>query len=175
MYCNAKGMIRWDRRSCLEVFTRKQLCESLFFNKVAGLRPATLLKKRLWHKCFPINFVKFLRTPFYKEHLFTKNTSDGCFCWESGSTSKICSFRIIIIISNFRIIIIIINIKFSLGLVFLAFLGYKGFFEWLSNHFCLWLATYWLSTLLDLFILIQLMFFKFLLWINYYETWTFNI
>ena len=29
-----------------------------------GLRPATLLKKRLWHRCFPVNFVKFLRTPF---------------------------------------------------------------------------------------------------------------
>ena len=27
-------------------------------------RPATLLKKRLWHRCFPVNFVKFLRTPF---------------------------------------------------------------------------------------------------------------
>ena len=37
--------------------------ESLF-NKVAGLRPATLLQKRLWHKCFPVNFAKFLRTPF---------------------------------------------------------------------------------------------------------------
>ena len=24
---------------------------------------ATLLKKRLWHKCFPVNFAKFLRTP----------------------------------------------------------------------------------------------------------------
>ena len=23
-----------------------------------------LLKKRLWHRCFPVNFVKFLRTPF---------------------------------------------------------------------------------------------------------------
>ena len=34
------------------------------FNKVAGLRPATLLKKRLWHRCFPVNFAKFLRTPF---------------------------------------------------------------------------------------------------------------
>ena len=45
-------------------FTGKQLCQSLFFNKVAGLRPATLLKKRLWHSCFPVNFVKFLRTPF---------------------------------------------------------------------------------------------------------------
>ena len=42
---------------------------SLFFNKVAGLRPATLLKKRLWHRCFPVDFVKFLRTPFFTEHL----------------------------------------------------------------------------------------------------------
>ena len=31
-----------------------------------GLEPATLLKKRLWHRCFPVNFVKFLRTPFLK-------------------------------------------------------------------------------------------------------------
>ena len=30
---------------------------------VAG-RPATLLKQRLWHRCFSVNFVKFLRTPF---------------------------------------------------------------------------------------------------------------
>ena len=30
----------------------------------------TLLKKRSWHKCFPANFVKFLRTPFLKEHLW---------------------------------------------------------------------------------------------------------
>ena len=37
--------------------------------KVAGLRPATLLKKRLWHCCFPVNFVKFLRAPFLTEHL----------------------------------------------------------------------------------------------------------
>ena len=28
-------------------FPGKHLCQSLFFNKVAGLRPATLLKKRL--------------------------------------------------------------------------------------------------------------------------------
>ena len=27
-------------------------------------RPATLLKKRIWHKCFPVNFAKFLRAPF---------------------------------------------------------------------------------------------------------------
>ena len=42
-------------------FTGKHLGRGLFFNKVAGLRPAALLKK---------NFEKFLRTPFYIEHLW---------------------------------------------------------------------------------------------------------
>ena len=32
-------------------------------------RPATLLKKKLWHRCFPVNLAKFLRTPFLTEHL----------------------------------------------------------------------------------------------------------
>ena len=32
--------------------------------------PATLLKKRLWHRCLPVNFVKFLRTLFLTEHLW---------------------------------------------------------------------------------------------------------
>ena len=45
-------------------FTGKHMCQSLFFNKVADLRVATLLKKRLWHRYFPVNFAKFLRTPF---------------------------------------------------------------------------------------------------------------
>ena len=30
--------------------------------------PATLSKKRLWHRCFPVNFTKFLRTTFFTEH-----------------------------------------------------------------------------------------------------------
>ena len=50
-------------------FTGKHLCQSLFFNKVAGLRPATLLKKKLWYRCFLMNFGKFSRTPFFIEHL----------------------------------------------------------------------------------------------------------
>ena len=45
-------------------FTGKQLCQNLFFNKVAALMPATLLKKELWHRYFPVNFAKFLKTPF---------------------------------------------------------------------------------------------------------------
>ena len=49
--------------------TGKHLCHSLFFNEVADLRPATSLKKRLWHRYFPVNFAKFLRKAF-KEHIW---------------------------------------------------------------------------------------------------------
>ena len=45
-------------------FSGKHLCQRLFFNKVEGLRPATLLKKSLWHRYFPVNFAKFLKIPF---------------------------------------------------------------------------------------------------------------
>ena len=45
-------------------FIPKHRCQSLFFNKVAGLRSATLLKKTLWQRCFPVNVPKILRTPF---------------------------------------------------------------------------------------------------------------
>ena len=67
-----------DRSSRPEVFSKKSVLrkfakftekhQSLFFNKVAGLRSATLLKNRLWQACFPVNFAKFLRTPFFTEH-----------------------------------------------------------------------------------------------------------
>ena len=50
-------------------FTGKHLCHSFFFHKVANLRPATLLKMRLWHRCVTVNFAKFLRTSFFTEHL----------------------------------------------------------------------------------------------------------
>ena len=55
----SKGVLR-----NFEKFIRKHLCQSLFFNKVAGLTLSTLLKQRLWHGCFPVNFTKFLRTSF---------------------------------------------------------------------------------------------------------------
>ena len=59
-----KGVLRNFRK-----FTGIHLCQSLFVNKLASLRPATLLKKRLWHRCVPMNFVKFLGTPFFIEKL----------------------------------------------------------------------------------------------------------
>ena len=53
VFCK-KGVVRNFAK-----FTGKHLCQSLFFNKVAGLRPTT----------FPANFAKFLRTPCFIEHL----------------------------------------------------------------------------------------------------------
>ena len=79
--CPFRNVVYNLRRSFPEVFYRKgvlrnfakltgkHLCQSLFFNKVAGVRPATLFKKRLWYRCFPVNLAKFLRTPFHIEHL----------------------------------------------------------------------------------------------------------
>ena len=49
-------------------FTGKHLCQGLFFNKVA--KACNLLKKSLRHRCFPVNFAKFPRTPFFTEHLW---------------------------------------------------------------------------------------------------------
>ena len=49
VFCK-KGVLRKFAK-----FLGKHLCQSLFFNKVAGL---------------PVNFVKFLRTSFFIEHLW---------------------------------------------------------------------------------------------------------
>ena len=42
------------------------------------------LKKRIWHRCFPVNFAKFLRTPFLQ------NTSGGCF-WRDNREPAVSS------------------------------------------------------------------------------------
>ena len=50
-------------------FTGKHLCQNLFFNKNAGLRPATLLKKRIWHRYFTCEFCEISENTFFTEHL----------------------------------------------------------------------------------------------------------
>ena len=47
------------------LLSRQNFLRFLIFFKVS----AKILKKRLWHRCFPVNFAKFLRT------LFLRNTS----------------------------------------------------------------------------------------------------
>ena len=53
-----------------EKFNGKHLCQSLFFHKIAGLRTQVFTStQKLWHKCFPVNFMKLSRT------LFSQNTT----------------------------------------------------------------------------------------------------
>ena len=62
VFCK-KGVLR-----NLTKFTEKHQYQSLSLNKVAG-QACNFIKKRLSCRCFPVNFVKFLRTPFLIEHL----------------------------------------------------------------------------------------------------------
>ena len=41
---------------------RKRLMLESLFNKVADRKAYNLIKKRLQHRCFPVNIEKFLRT-----------------------------------------------------------------------------------------------------------------
>ena len=44
----------------------KYLCQSLFFNKSAGIRPSNLLKKETVAKVFSMNFAKLLGMIFFQ-------------------------------------------------------------------------------------------------------------
>ena len=59
-------------------FTEKNLCQSLFFNKVTGPRQL-YEKKRLWQRCFPVNFTKFY---------FLQNTSRRLLLHRTLKSSK---------------------------------------------------------------------------------------
>ena len=45
-------------------FTGKHLCQNLFFNKVAGLRPATLLKRETLAQVFSFEFCEISKNTF---------------------------------------------------------------------------------------------------------------
>ena len=65
--CRSSPMWKLQKTSP-ELFYKKRCFQK--FRKIyrrtrlPGLTPATLLKKRLWHRCFPVNFAKSLGTPF---------------------------------------------------------------------------------------------------------------
>ena len=64
---NAKLCMLYDKNIATFML---QLCYDKIADKpwqIIGLRPATLLRKRLWRRCFPVNFAKFIRTSFIIE------------------------------------------------------------------------------------------------------------
>ena len=95
LYCQYCQQDRSSHRRCsiekgvlenFAKFTGKHMCQNLIFNEVVDLGPAVLLKKRLWHRDFSVNFAKFLRTPFLH------NTSGTCF-WTRVILLLIFRFR----------------------------------------------------------------------------------
>ena len=69
-------------------FARTYLCQSLFLIKLQALGPDT---KRPWHRCFPVNFAKFLRTSSLTEHLRWLVLSKMWLALQF-STFRVCSF-----------------------------------------------------------------------------------
>ena len=48
-------------------------CEKVFLEISQNSQESTCARVSFlikWHRCFPVNFVKFLKTPFFKEHLW---------------------------------------------------------------------------------------------------------
>ena len=62
-----------------------------FFNKVADLTAATLLKKRLWHSCFPTDFAKFLRSPFFYR---TPTVAASEVYFSSHQRNIVCEYKL---------------------------------------------------------------------------------
>ena len=81
--CFMKKGVVWN---CAKL-TGKHLYERLFFNEVADLRPATLLKKRLWHMRFPVSFAKCIRPPFLQ------NISGRLFLYKVLKTSSFSAIQ----------------------------------------------------------------------------------
>ena len=65
----------------LHRFHRKKTVLESLLNKFATLKLCNFIKKRLQHKCFPVKFHKFLRAPFFTEHV--------CDCFWKGSVKEL--------------------------------------------------------------------------------------
>ena len=73
VFDGSKRILASDRSSCLDMFckkgvlenfakfTKKHLCRTFFFNKVAAWKPVTLSKMRPRYMCFTMNFVNFYK------------------------------------------------------------------------------------------------------------------
>ena len=82
MFCK-KGVLKTFAK-----FTGKDLCQSLCLIKLQALAPDI---KRPWHRCFPVNFAKFIRTSFLTEHLRWPLLSKVWLAWQF-SILRVSSF-----------------------------------------------------------------------------------
>ena len=52
---------------------QEEFCKKVVLRNFAKFKACNFIKKKLWHRCFSVNFAKILRTPFLQ------NTSGGSF------------------------------------------------------------------------------------------------
>ena len=87
-------------------------------------RPATLLKRRLRHRCFPGNFAKFLRTPFFTEHL--RKTASVAY--------NLCCLRLLS-----RVLALVITQIFNFWfLIFISVREFSADHKWENSSCILW-------------------------------------
>ena len=64
----------FQNRCLTKISQQKSTCAEDSFLTLQPWKSETLWKKKLQHRCFPVNIAKFSRT------VFLKNTSGDCFC-----------------------------------------------------------------------------------------------
>ena len=64
--------INWMNSKKSEAVVRRFSVKKVFLkiSQNSQKNTATLLKKRLWYRCFPFNLAKFLIIPFFIKHLW---------------------------------------------------------------------------------------------------------
>ena len=55
--------------AAIRICSLKWVLLEFLFNEVAGLKTCSFIKKRLQHRCFPVNIAKCLKTVFYRTPL----------------------------------------------------------------------------------------------------------
>ena len=101
-------------------FWGKYQCQCLLFNnfnKVADLRPAILFKKRLWHRCFPVNFAKIPRTLFLQNNSGRLLLNIYFFARDFSTLWKRSIFKVVCTFLNSSCFSKLIPLHFCLGSV----------------------------------------------------------
>ena len=138
--------------------TGKHLWQSLFFNKVAHLRPATSLKKRLWHRCFPVKFAKLLRTP-----LFYRAPLDDC-SWYSQCVHSLLHFgshhHVVLNILHFRQYLLLllsqVQIDIALKIWIYRLIPLKCHFQYRTSYIEIFIGQFfWVRHFIHSYIAVQ--------------------
>ena len=74
--------------------SQENTCFGVSFLKSCRLKACNFFKTRLQHRCFPVKFAKFLRAPFFTEHLRWLLLERNCVVlWQDYESAKLRALR----------------------------------------------------------------------------------